>query len=528
MGVAATAVRATPERPVYGRGMGTTKVLKPDYEVVVIGAGFSGIGAGIRLRQAKIGSFVILEKAADLGGTWRDNTYPGIAVDITSFTYSFSFEQNPNWSRVFAPGRELQAYANHCASKYRLRPHMRFGVTVESTVFDRENHFWHVNLKGGETITARFVITATGGLTQPKFPDIEGFRSFRGKVIHPARWDHDYDLRGKRVAIIGTGATSVQLVPAIAPLVAHLDVYQRTPIWIMPKPDREIPEWVQELFRRVPATQYSVRYLTTAITELVMVIGVVYNRQFPELVKMAERTALRHLEAQVQDPEIRRRLTPLYGFGCKRPSFSNDYLASFNRPDVELVTDPIKLITPDGIVTKDGCERKIDVLIAATGYKVFEKGNLPTYEVHGLRGMELGAFWEEKRYQAYEGATVPGFPNYFGILGPYATSGASWFAMVEAQTAHALRCITEARRRHATWVEVRQKAHDDYFRDILRRQENTVFFNNNCSTANSYYFDRHGDAPFLRPSSGFEMWWHSRHFPLKDYRFERSGYRPGD
>ncbi|MEW6775761.1 MAG: NAD(P)/FAD-dependent oxidoreductase [Bdellovibrionota bacterium] len=499
----------------------------PDYEVVVIGAGFSGIGSGIRLKQAGIDSFVILEKAHDLGGTWRDNTYPGIAVDITSFTYSFSFEQNPNWSRVFAPGTELKAYADHCTKKYGLRPHMRFNVSVQKAEFDEEKHLWRVYTDSLGTITTRFLLNATGGLTQPKLPEIEGIDSFRGKKIHTARWDHSFDLKGRRAAVIGTGATSVQLVPTIAPQVEQLDVYQRTPIWILPKPDYEIPESIQWLFEHFPVTQNSVRYLTTAITELVMVLGVVYNKQIPNLTKWAESACLKHLERQVPDPVLRAKLTPHYGFGCKRPSFSNEYFKSFTRPNVELVTDPIRKITPHGIVTKDGKEREIDTLICATGFKVFEKGNLPTYEVFGAGGQELGAFWEEKRYQAYEGASVPGFPNYFGILGPYATSGASWFAMVEAQTTHAMRCIGEARRRKATYVEVRQKAHDEYFQEILRRQKNTVFFNNNCSSANSYYFDRHGDAPFLRPSSGFEMWWHSNHFPLKDYRFKKSGWRSG-
>lgn len=508
------------------RQSGSIRRTRPDYEVVVIGAGFSGIGAGIRLKQAKINSFVILEKAADLGGTWRDNTYPGIAVDITSFTYSFSFEQNPRWSRVFAPGAELQAYANHCTDKYKLRSHMRFNTSVKKAVFDEENHLWELHLDGGGLITTRFILTATGGLTQPKKPDIKGIDSFKGKIVHTARWDHSYDLKGKRVAVIGTGATSVQLVPTIASLVDQMHVFQRTPIWIAPKPDREIPAWLQLAFQYIPGAQNSVRMFTTSATELLMVTAVVYNKQFPNLVQGAERMCLRHLENQVPDPMLREKLTPKYGFGCKRPSFSNDYFRTFNRKNVELVTDPIREITPRAIVTADGQERPIDTLVLATGFKVFEKGNLPAYDVIGVGGMDLGEFWDKNRYQAYEGATVPGFPNIFAILGPYSTSGASWFTMVECQTAHAMRCINEARRRKATYVEVRKEAHDAYFEDILRRQKDTVFFNNNCGSANSYYFDKHGDAPFLRPSGGLEMWWHSRHFPLKDYRFKKPGYRP--
>lgn len=500
------------------------KTLKtePDYEVIIVGAGFSGMGAAIKLKEAKINSFVILERADDLGGTWRDNTYPGLAVDITSFTYSYAFEPNPNWSRIFAPGAELQAYAQHCATKYGLRPYMRFNTTVKKAVFDEDYHVWRVHLDNGEVLVGRYIISATGGLIHPKLPEIPGIDSFKGKLIHTARWDHEYDLTGKRAAVIGTGATAVQLLPEIAPQLGHLDVYQRTPIWVLPKFDREVPAWVKTLFAAVPATQRALRLGTDFITEIIMVAGVVYFRQVPGIVKRAERAGVRNIKRQLPNhPELWDKLTPEYGFGCKRPTFSNTYFRTFGRDNVELVTTPIERITERGIVTTDGTERKIDVLIAATGYQTFDKGNLPSYEVIGRGGTELGGFWAEHRFQAYEGTTVPKFPNYFGVLGPYSFTGASWFSMVEAQTTHALRCIKEARRRKATCVEIRQKPHEEHFKKILRRQQNTVFFNNNCGSANSYYFDQHGDAPFLRPASSYEMLWRSRHFPLNHYRFDR-------
>jgi len=232
--------------------------MRPQYEVVVIGAGFSGIGAGIRLRQSHVESFLILEKADDVGGTWRDNTYPGVAVDITSCAYSFSFEQNPRWSRIYAPGSEIQSYARHCADKYELRPHLRFGCAVRKTVFDEENHLWCVDTSSG-LIRTRFLLNATGGLTQPREPEIEGLASFAGRKMHTARWEHDYELRGKRVAVIGTGASAVQIVPSIAPLVERLHVFQRTPIWVLPKPDRAVPEWAKTLFELAPPTQRAVR-----------------------------------------------------------------------------------------------------------------------------------------------------------------------------------------------------------------------------------------------------------------------------
>lgn len=489
-----------------------------DTDVIVVGGGFSGIGAGIKLREAGF-SFVILEKAADLGGTWRDNTYPGIAVDITSFTYSFSFEQNPHWSRLFAPGNELRAYAHHCVDKYGIRDAFRFGVEVDKAVFNEAQGTWQVQAKDGKTWRAKYLIAATGGLTQPKLPEIPGITEFTGKTMHTARWDHGYPLENKRVAVIGTGATSVQLVPSIAPVVKQLHVFQRTPIWILPKPDREIPQWLQWIFAKVPLAQQSVRNVTTFFTEIVMMLGIVYNKQTPQLIRALEALCMKHLEEQVNDPAVREKLRPNYGFGCKRPSISNDYLRTFNRSNVELVTDRIERITPTGIVTADGCEREIDTLVLSTGFKVYEKGNTPPFEMFGRDGIELGDFWEKNRYQAYEGASVPGFPNMFLIWGPYSASGSSWFAMIEANVHHALRCLKEARAKNVRLVEVSAEANATYFADILARQQNTVFYNQDCSRSNSYYFDKHGDAPFYRPSSGIEMWLRARTFPLSDYRF---------
>ena len=446
-----------------------------DHEILVIGAGFSGIGAGIKLREAGFEDFVILEQAADLGGTWRDNTYPGVAVDIASFTYSFSFLQNPRWSRVFAPGREIKRYADHCADRYGLRARMRFNTTVIKATFDEAAQVWRVDTSAGR-LTARYLITACGLLTQPKKPDIDGLDGFEGKVMHTARWDHGYDLRGKRIAVIGTGASAVQLVPAIADAVGKLHVFQRTPTWVLPKPDREIPPWVMSLFRAVPATQSGLRLATSALTEIVMVMGVIGHRQVPGLERRIEAMCLRHLERQVSDPELREKLTPRYRFGCKRPCASNDYFPALTRGNVELVTERIERVTRTGIRTADGETRTIDALILATGFKAFEVGNTPPFEVYGREGRELGRFWFEHRYQAYEGATVPAFPNLFMVLGPYSTTRASWFTMVEAQTTHATRCLREARRRHAKTIEIRQEPHDAFFRDVLRRQKNSVFF----------------------------------------------------
>lgn len=498
------------------------RVEHPDHEVVIIGAGISGLGIAIRLKEQGIGSFIILERAAQVGGTWRDNRYPGIAVDITSFTYSYSFEQNPNWSRVFAPGRELQKYTERVAAKYGIYPHIRFGISVHRTEFDEQSHCWRIETDGGEIISARHLVSATGGLISPKMPDIDGIGDFKGQIIHTGHWDDSIDLKGKRVAVIGTGATAVQLLPEIAPKVAQLDVYQRTPIWLLKKPDRTLPGWMKSAFRLLPGVQRVVRAGTDVVSESLMVISTIYYRQAPWLVRRCEEAGISNMKEQLPGrPDLWEKLTPKYGFGCKRPSFSNEYFRIFARENTDLVTTPIERITPNGIRTRDGVERGIDVLILATGYRVFEKGNLPSYDVVGRKGQELGTFWEENRYQAYEGLTVPGFPNFYVMLGPYALIGTSYFKMAEGNAIHAVRCIKEALKRKATCVEIRQDVHDSYFEDIQRRQKNTVFLNHNCSLSNSYYFDKHGDAPMLRPSTSVEMLWRAKHLPMDHYRFSK-------
>ena len=493
--------------------------MRIDTDIIIIGSGFSGIGAGIQLKKAGY-SFLILERANDIGGTWRDNQYPGIAVDITSFTYSYSFEQNPNWSRVFAKGNELHAYANQCVDKYGIRENFRFNVDVEKAVFDEKNATWTVHAKNGKKYSASVIISATGALTDPKYPEIKGIESFKGELIHTARWKKGIDLHKKNVAIIGTGATSVQLVPNIAPIVNQLYVYQRTPIWIFPKPDATIPESVQNIFSRLPMTQNSIRRITDKITETVMVTGVVNYKQMPFIVKGLERLCLQYLKSQVHDETIRKKLTPNYGFGCKRPSFSSDYYATFNKPNVELISDGIQEITKDSIITKDGEERKIDTLITATGFNVMKDSNYLNYKLYGKNGAELGEFWGKNRLQAYQGCAVPDFPNFFIIFGPYSASGLSWFDMIEIQLQHILRVLNERKKRNREVVEIKQEAHDNYFKFMLEKQKSTVFYNNNCGNSNSYYFDKFGDAPFLRPLTVSKSKQYSLNSDLEHYRYE--------
>lgn len=487
------------------------------HEVVIIGAGFSGLGAAIKLDEAGFGDFLILEQGSGVGGAWHFNTYPGVAVDIPSLSYSFSFERNPRWSRLFAPGEELKRYAQDCASKYKLDSRIRFNTTVSACHFQDEDDCWHVHTATGEVISARYLVGATGVLTQPKKPDIKGIDTFKGITMHTARWDHSVSLNNKRVAVIGTGASALQVIPEIAPTVKKLTVFQRTPIWVIPKPDTPIHRGVQKLLGMSNVLQWTSRLISQAIVEVGFVLTAHYHKQL-KLAKVYERIALDHLKKQVRDPATREKLTPRYGLGCKRPSASNTYLQTFNRNNVELVTDPIASIDAQGVYTRDGTHHPIDVLICATGFKVFENGNMPPFEFRGVNGLDLEQWWDKHRYQAYEGVSVPGFPNAFLILGPNGYNGASYFQLIEMQSRHIVRCLKQARKVGATRVEIKESANQKYFETMKARTAGQVFFLNNCGTANSYYFDKHGDVPF-RPSTSVEAQWRSLTFPLKNYRF---------
>jgi len=490
---------------------------EPDHEVVIIGGGFSGIGAAIMLDRAGFSDYLLIESGDGLGGAWLWYTYPGVAVDIPSFSYQFSFEQVSGWSRVYAPGPELKAYAEHCVDKYDVRRRTRLRTAIVGATFDDEEHLWRLDTDGGDTITARYVVGATGVLTQPKLPDIDGLDSYTGTVMHTARWDHAVDLTGRRIAIIGTGASAVQAIPKLASRAEHLTVFQRTPIWCLPKPDARISRVAKGVLRAVPGARRISRLASQAYVELTFPIAAHYAGVLP-VAAAGERMGLSHLRKAVDDPAVREALTPKYALGCKRPSFSNEYLPTFNRPDVSLVTAGIEAVTPTGIRTADGREHTVDTLILATGFKVFEKGNMPPFAVRGAGGLDLDTWWEENRFQAFLGVSVPGFPNFFTILGPYGFNGSSYFNLIETQSRHIIRTLRKARREGATRVEVTPQANSEYFAKALGRRKNQVFFQGRCDNANSYYFDIHGDVPF-RPATTIETMWTSRRFPLDAYSF---------
>jgi len=497
-----------------------TVVMRPDHHVAIVGAGLSGLGMGIALRRASIEDFVIFERADDIGGTWRDNTYPGIGVDVPAQAYQFSYELKPDWSRVFAKGHEVKAYVDQVADNHDVRRHVRLGSDVTARVWDEDAHVWRLQVSGRE-VTARFLISATGPFVRPKEASIPGAGDFRGKVIRSAAWDHDFDLTGKRVAIIGTGASAVQIIPEIARSAARLDVYQRTPIWVAPKFDPTTPRVVQELFRRVPLTQRIVRAVSTRGVEAVLVTAVVRHDLLGPVTRglggLLRRAWYRR---QVPDPDLRERLTPDYEFGCKRPAVSNRYLRAFTRDNVELVTDPIERITLDGVRTTAGEERAVDVLILATGF--WMATDPEAYDgrpVRGRDGFDLATFYAEHRPASYESISMPGLPNHFMVFGPYGWTGGTWHVLVETASTHIVRVLQEAQRRAATAVEVRPEAAERWTRFAVERLHRSLWHTGSCATSNSYYFDRHGDTPFLRPTSSGQAWEAARNFPLDDYAF---------
>jgi cation diffusion facilitator CzcD-associated flavoprotein CzcO len=499
----------------------------PDHEVVIVGAGFSGIGAAIKLDEAGFDDLVVLEAGTAVGGAWHWNRYPGVAVDIPSFSYEFSFEPNPDWSRVYAPGDELRAYAEHCVDKYGLRSRIRLNTTAIAAEFDDAKHIWRLTTDDGNEVTARFVVGATGVFSQPQPPDVPGIGDFAGTVMHTARWDHGHDLRGERVGVIGTGASAVQVVPTIAPLVDHLVVFQRTPIWCLPKNDPELPESLRSVFRKLPAMRKPARAVSQAFVEVTFPIPAHFHGVVPMTV-IGERVGRKHLREQVRDPVVRDKLTPRYPLGCKRPGFSNDYLRTFNRDNVALVTEPIERIEADRIRTADGGERPIDAIVLATGFRLAsDPENYRRTPVRGRDGFDLATHYAENRVRSYESISLPGLPNNFVIFGPYGWTGGTWHDLVETASHHIVRVIEEARRREATAVEVREEAAERWTRFAVERLSRSLWSLGSCETANSYYFDQHGDTPFLRPTSSRQAVHAARSFPLEDYAFE-PGRRTGE
>lgn len=478
-------------------------------EALVIGAGFGGICMAAALRRAGVEDFLVLEKASDLGGVWRDNTYPGAACDVPSHLYSFSFAPNPDWSHTFARQGEIHAYLHDCVRRFGLAQHIRHGAAVAGARFDEGRALWEVRLASGECLLARLLVSATGLLSRPVLPRLPGIESFRGQAFHSAHWDHACSLAGKRVAVIGTGASATQFVPAIADQVAQLSVFQRSPSWLKARRDRPYPRWQQALFRRLPPlmrlhraliyTKYEARAL--AFTRLKSMMWLAVGLPFRRM-----------LARDLADPALRARLTPDYPIGCKRILISDDYLPVFARPSVSLVTEPIRRVTPTGIETSDGRHHNFDVLIYGTGFAATDF--LAPMAIRGRGGRELNEAWRAGA-EAYLGMTVPGFPNFFMLYGPNTNLGHSSIVyMLESQVRHVMRCRAALRAAGAASVEVEAAPHRRFNLRLQRRLAGTVW--QGCS---SWYLDRHGRNSANWPGFTFSYRFLTRHASLLAYRF---------
>ena len=477
-----------------------------------MGTGFGGIGMGIALKQAGYDDFIILDKEDDLGGTWRDNQYPGCACDVPSPLYSFSFELNPDWSRLFAPQREIWAYLRGCARKYGLEAHIRYGSVVEQMHWDEDERRWDVQtVEHGElgSWRPRAVVSAAGALHLPAYPDIPGAERFAGTSFHSARWDQSCDLAGKRVAVIGTGASAIQFVPEIAKQAAQLTVFQRTPPWIHPRPDAPIPARMRTAFRKAPVAARALRdaiYLGLEARAMGFAIS-------PKLMAPLEAVARRHLASQVTDPALRAQLTPDYTIGCKRILLSSDYYPALQRPNVSLVTEGITGITEAGVTTADGEEHKADVIIYATGFKAIE--SVTSLNVTGRDGRKLRA----ENLEAYRGITAAGFPNLFLLLGPNTALGhTSVVFMIETQIQHVLSCLRLIARDKADAIEVVESAQRRYNDALQRRLRRAVWSEGGCR---SWYLDAEGVNRTLWPGFTFEYWARTRRARPGDYTMLR-------
>lgn len=485
------------------------------HRVVIIGAGFSGIGAAIRLRAAGIDDFIVLEAGRELGGTWWFNSYPGCQCDIPAYLYSFSFAPNPDWHRMYALQPEIWEYLRRTAREHGIVPHIRFGSEVTECHWEAGAERWRVTTASGE-ITADFLVVGTGALHEPKWPAIEGMDQFQGTIFHSARWDHRHSLRGERVAVVGSGASAIQVVPRIQPEVHRLVLFQRTPPWILPHLDRATTAFERRVYRALPPVERLVRGLVYLFQE-----AYVLTLMHPREGSMAERVALRHLRRQVKDPELRARLTPRYRIGCKRTLLSNAYYPAIQRENVEVVTDRIEAITPHGIRTSDGIERELDTIIMATGFHVTD---FPfAGRVRDRHGATLAERWRGSA-QAYLGTTIAGAPNLFMLLGPHTGLGHnSEVFMIEAQLNYMMDGIRQLDAGGWHSFEVRPDAQERFNADVQQRLKGTVWTSGGCS---SWYLDANGKNTTIWPGFTWPFHRRLRRFDSVSYELRRRGLEP--
>ena len=477
--------------------------------VAILGAGFSGIGMAIRLKQAGCESFVLYEKADEVGGTWRDNGYPGAGCDVPSRLYSFSFERKADWSHHYAEQPEILRYMQDCVERYGLGPKIRFGTEIAAARFDDGEGVWHLTTRKGEVFTADVVVTGLGQLNRPTVPELEGLADFAGTTFHSARRNHAHDLRGERVGVIGSGASAVQFVPRIAPVVSKLHVFQRSPNWILRRNDAAYAALTKSVFRMAPGLEWLHRAATFWEHETrALALG---GPLAPVVRTLVERSARKHLEEQVLDPELRRKLLPDYDVGCKRVLISDDFYPALTRDNVEVVTTPIARVTRDGIVTGAGRHVDVDTLIFATGFDTLHF--LAPVDVQGRGGARLADAWRDGA-EAYLGTVVSGFPNFFVLYGPNTNLGHnSIIFMIECQVDWIMRCLEELDTRGRSWLDVRREAMVESNRALGDRLRGTVWM----TGCESWYKTASGKVTNNWPGFAFRFWLATRKPRFDDF-----------
>jgi len=458
---------------------------------LIVGAGFAGLGAAIKLQEDGERDFVVVEKGSDVGGTWRDNTYPGATCDVPSQLYSYSFADF-DWPNSYSPQPEIQAYLKQVAEESGTLDRFVFDTAVEDAAWDDRAQRWTVRTSAG-TWSAQFLIVAAGGLSAPRLPEIDGIDTFQGELFHSARWDHDVDLAGKRVAVIGTGASAIQIIPELQKVVGRLDVYQRTAPWVIPRNDRPYSRFERAALRRVPGLR---RLYRTGLYWAHEAYVPAFTIQ-PKIAAPARKVALANIAKGIKDPELRAKVTPHFEFGCKRVLRSNDYYPALAADNTELVTDPIAKVTGSAIVTADGTEREIDVLVVATGFYTTE---LPfTEHVTGRSGQTLAERWRATGMAAYKGTTIPDFPNLFMLVGPNTGQGhTSMIFIIESQLAYLRDAVRSMKERGIATTEPTQQHTDRWNRSLQKRMARTVWTTGGCQ---SWYLDAHGRNTTLWPRS---------------------------
>ncbi len=483
-----------------------------DFSILITGTGFSGICVGIQLKKIGFHNFTIVEKANEVGGTWRDNTYPGAACDVKSNLYSFSFEPNPNWTREYSKQEEILAYIKNCVKKYDLEKHILFNWEVKAAKYDEKNAIWEITNQHNEKLKANIAVVGNGPLHIPSLPDIEGIEDFKGAVFHSAQWNHEYDLHNKNVCVIGTGASAIQFVPEIQPKVKKLYLMQRTAPWVLPKPDGAFTATQNVLFEKIPFVQKLNRDFIYYLNEA-QVVGMMYN---DNILKLGEMLGKRHINKYIKDPELKRKLTPTFKLGCKRVLLSNNYYQAMAQPNLDVITDGIQKFTKDSVVTNDGKSRKIDAIILGTGFHVAD--SFQYYNVQGKDGAQLKEVLGGSP-EAYYGTSIHHFPNLFIMLGPNTGLGHnSMVYMIESQTNYIIDCVQKMLHQNIKSIEVKKEVQTKFNIEIQKKLEGTIWL----SGCKSWYLSADGKNHTVWPGFTLEFRNRTKTINLNDYIVEKT------